>query len=141
MKIDQKLASLNDLAPAFITMLGGKCINLDPEEQSCEFTFEIGHELCHSIDIVQGGFITAMLDATMSHAAFGLLEGVSGVATLEIKVSFFEPSRAGHFRCIGRLRKVGGKTAFMEGELYNEAGLLTATATTTAKLLRQPVAG
>ncbi|MCZ6828844.1 MAG: hypothetical protein O7F73_04540 [Gammaproteobacteria bacterium] len=36
---------------------------------------------------------------------------------------------------IGKLLKVGKSTGFMTSELYNEAGELTATATTTAKLL------
>jgi uncharacterized protein (TIGR00369 family) len=127
---------LNDRAPEFIKLLGGKVVEIDKQQQSCTFEFNIGHQLCHSVDIVQGGFVTAMLDATMSHTAFGIQNDIVNVATLEIKVSFFEPSRAGHFRCVGRLRKVGRSTGFMEAELYNADGLLTASATTTAKLVR-----
>jgi uncharacterized protein (TIGR00369 family) len=127
---------LNDRAPEFIKLLGGRVVEIDKQQQSCTFEFNIGHQLCHSVDIVQGGFVTAMLDATMSHTAFGIQNDIVNVATLEIKVSFFEPSRAGHFRCVGRLRKVGRSTGFMEAELYNADGLLTASATTTAKLVR-----
>jgi uncharacterized protein (TIGR00369 family) len=127
---------LNDHAPEFIKLLGGRVVELDRGQQTCTFEFNIGHQLCHSVDIVQGGFVTAMLDATMSHTAFGIQNDIVNVATLEIKVSFFEPSRAGKFRCVGRLRKIGKSTGFMEGELYNEDGLLTASATTTAKLVR-----
>lgn len=88
------------------------------------------------MDIVQGGFVTAMLDAAMFHAAFGLHPDITNVATLEIKVSFLEPSRAGRFHCRGRLLKLGRSTGFMEGELFDENGVLTATATTTARLVR-----
>ena len=75
-------------------MLGGRVIEVDSKEGSCTFEFNIGHEFCHSVDVVQGGFVTAMLDATMSHAAFGQQSDIINVATLEIKVSFLEPSRA-----------------------------------------------
>ena len=127
---------LNDNRLEFIKLLGGEVLELDAETQTCTFEFNIEHKLCHSGDIVQGGFVTAMLDATMSHACFGLLENVINVATLEIKVSFLEPSRAGKFRCVGRLKKIGRSTGFMEGELYGADGVLTATASTTAKLVR-----
>jgi uncharacterized protein (TIGR00369 family) len=131
------IAQLNAHAPNFIDMLGGKVIEVDPEAGACTFEFNIGREFCHSVDVIQGGFVTAMLDATMSHAAFGQQSDIVNVATLEIKVSFLEPSRAGRFRCRGWLRKTGRSTGFMEAELFDENGLLTATATTTAKLVRR----
>lgn len=131
------IEQLNSHAPGFIDMLGGRVIEVDPEAGSCTFEFNVGHEFCHSGDVVQGGFVTAMLDATMSHAALGHQNDIINVATLEIKVSFLEPSQAGRFRCHGWMRKTGRSTGFMEAELYGENGRLTATATTTAKLVRQ----
>lgn len=127
---------LNDNAPEFIRLMGGRVVELDTEQQTCTFEFNIDHQFCHSVDTVQGGFVTAMLDATMSHACFGLDPSIINVATLEIKVSFYEPSRAGKFRCVGHLRKIGRSTGFLEGELYSDDGILTAKATTTAKLIR-----
>jgi len=127
---------LNEHAPQFIKLLGGKVIEVDLEQQSCTFEFNIGHQLCHSVDIVQGGFVTAMLDATMSHSVFAMDRDIVNGATLEIKVSFYEASRAGRFRCVGKLCKIGRNIGFMEGELFNEAGQLTAAATNTAKLVR-----
>lgn len=98
-------------------------------------SFDIGQEFCHSGDIIQGGFITAMLDATMSHAAF--LDGnVINVASLEIKVSFLEICRAGSYRVEGDVIKSTYRTAFMEGRLYNGDGLLCATSSTVGKLIR-----
>jgi len=130
------VSQLNANRPGFLEMLGGKVSAIDREARTCTLEFDIGTEFCHSVNMVQGGFVTTMLDATMTHAAFGLLDGVINVATLEIKVSFLEPSHAGRFTAIGRLLKAGKSTGFMTGELYNEAGELTATATTTAKLIR-----
>ncbi len=117
-------------------MLGGQISAIDRDARSCTLQFQVSTEFCHSVDVVQGGFVTTMLDTTMTHAVFAVLEGVANVLTLEIKVSFLEPSRAGRFTAIGKLVKAGKSTSFMTGELYNEAGELTATATSTAKLIR-----
>ena len=127
---------LNARPPVFLKLLGGKVSALDRDAASCTMSFDISTDFCHSGDMVQGGFVTSMLDATMTHTAFALSENLANVATLEVKVSFLEPSRAGRFRAVGTLIKIGRSTGFMSGELYNEAGELTATATTTAKLIR-----
>jgi len=127
---------LNEHAPPFLKLLGGKVMAVDLAQQSCTFEFNIGHQLCHSVDVVQGGFVTAMLDTTMTHTVFAMDRDIVNVASLEVKVSFYEASRAGRFRCVGKLCKIGRNIGFMEGELFNEAGQLTATATTTAKLVR-----
>jgi uncharacterized protein (TIGR00369 family) len=131
----QIIDTMNANKPAFLEMLGGQITGYDATDQRCTLTFEIGNHLCHSVNVVQGGFVTAMLDATMSHNALAM-EGVVNVATLEIKVSFLEPSLAGRFTAISNILKAGKSTAFMTAELYNEAGQLTATATTTARLIR-----
>ena len=132
----QNLAEPEYPRPAFLDMMGGSIAEVDKAASSCTMNFELGREFCHSVDIVQGGFVTAMLDAAMSHAVFTCHPDIINVATLEIKVSFYEPSRAGKFRCRGVLRKCGRSTGFMDGELFDENGLLLATATTTAKLVR-----
>lgn len=122
---------------AFITMMGGRILEADPERMTCAMEFNISRDFCHSVDIVQGGFVTAMLDAAMSHAVFALAGDIVGVSSLEIKTSFLEPTRAGKLRVEGEIIKSGYKIAFMEGRLYDDDGLLTATASTVAKLVRQ----
>jgi uncharacterized protein (TIGR00369 family) len=118
-------------------MLGGKIVAVDQEEQSCTFEFSVSTDFCHSIDVVQGGFITVMLDAAMSHAVFAFTDDIAGVSSLEIDTSYLEPTRAGRLRAVGKVVKGAYKTAFLEGRLYNEEGLLTATASSVAKLVRK----
>ena len=98
---------LNARAPAFIKMLGGTIVAVDPEKLSCTFEFTISTDFCHSIDVVQGGFITAMLDAAMSHVAFSSIEGITGVSSLEIKTSYLEPTRAGRLRAVVAEHRAG----------------------------------
>ena len=134
---DQDLIDqFNAHAPEFINMLGGRIVAVDAPEKSCTIEFDISKDFCHSVDIVQGGFITVMLDAAMSHAAYTIGAEVTSVSSLEIKTSYLEPTRAGKLRAEGRILKSGYKLAFMEGRLYDANGLLTATTSTVAKLVR-----
>jgi len=130
------VAALNAVKPAIIQSLGGEVVAAEPAAGLCTMRFRIGENLCHSGTVVQGGIVTAMLDAGMSHAVFAAHPDVTALNSLEIKVSFLEPSLAGEFRCEARIRRSGYKVAFLEGELYDSAGKLTATASTTAKLGR-----
>lgn len=131
------ILSMNARRPAFLERLGGTVEALDRAAGTCTLSFDISTDYCHSVDIIQGGFVTAMLDAAASHAAFALVDGVTALATLEIKVSFLEPSRAGVYRAVGIINRVGQSTAFLSGELYSDDGRLTAMATTTARLIRR----
>jgi|TARA_B110000238_G_scaffold187507_1_gene217703 uncharacterized protein (TIGR00369 family) len=127
---------LNAHSLPFVKMLGGHVAEVDLEQKTCTFEFNISTDFCHSIDIVQGGFVTAMLDAAMSHAVFGLDKSIENVSSLEIKTNYLEPTRAGKLRAIGSILKSGYKVAFLEAQLFNEEGLLTATASSVAKLVR-----
>lgn len=132
------IAGTNLQAPKFIRLLGGKIVDFDSEKGACTFEFNVSKDYCHSVDIVQGGFVTAMLDAAMSHALFMPDESVVGISSLEIKTTYLEPTRAGKLRVEGWPIKKGFKIAFMEGRIYNENNVLTATASSVGKLLRAP---
>jgi uncharacterized protein (TIGR00369 family) len=136
MSKQETIDRLNQNSPGFIQMLGGQVAAINPTEQTCTMEFEVGVQFCHSIDIVQGGFVTVMLDAAMSHAVFGIDESINNVSSLEIKTTYLEPTRAGRLRAVGSIVKSGYKLIFLEGHLYDEEGLLTATASSVAKLVR-----
>ncbi len=133
---DKIIAESNRNGPKFITLLGGKVVDIDAEKCACTFEFDIGKDYCHSIDIVQGGFVTAMLDAAMSHALFLQDPDIVGLSSLEIKTTYLEPTRAGKLRVEGWAIKQGYKIVFMEGHVYNEDNVLTATASTVSKISR-----
>ena len=137
MNVEQAIVMLNDHQLPFLKMLGGRVVNLDPDQQTCSMEFNVSTDFCHSVDVVQGGFVTAMLDAVMSHAIFGLDDGIVNVSSLEIKTSFLAPTRAGKVIAIGKIIKAGYKIGFMEGQLYNANNELTATASSVGKLIRQ----
>jgi len=132
----QIIEAMNNSGPELIRMLGGKMVDLDIEKAKCTFEFTIGKQFCHSIDIVQGGFVCAMLDVAMSHSVFSQDPDIVGVSSLEIKTSYLEATRAGKLRVEGWIMKLSHKTAFLEGHIYNEENVLTATASSVSKVIR-----
>jgi uncharacterized protein (TIGR00369 family) len=134
----QILERFRNHRPGFLDMLGGRFVAVDPAAKTCSMEFDISRDFCHSIDVVQGGFVTAMLDAAMSHAVFAMAADVVNVSSLEIKTTYLEPTRAGRLRVEGQVIKSGYKIAFMEGRLYDANGVLAATGSTVAKVIRRP---
>jgi len=125
---------LNTRKPQFLIDLGCTIIEANAEERFCKMEFNIDKRYCHSVDIIQGGFVTAMLDAVTSHAVFAASEELMALSTLELKVTFYEASRAGKLIAIGKIDKMGRSIAFLSGELFNETGQRTASITSTAKI-------
>lgn len=121
----------------FIGLLGGRLVEADAEAGSVIMTFDVSRDFCHSGDIVQGGFITAMLDAVMSHAVFASDDTVVGLSSLEISTRYLEVARAGFLRAEGRIVRVSYKTAFLDGRLFDVDERLLATAHSVAKLARK----
>jgi uncharacterized protein (TIGR00369 family) len=124
-------------APGFLNLLGGSFSAAQPGSGSCTMQFDIDRKYCHSGDIVQGGFVTAMLDMAMTHAAFTLDDELRNLSSLEIKTTYLEATRAGKLRVEGYVLRSGYKLAFLEGRMYDEAGTLTATGSSVAKLIRR----
>ena len=121
-----------NLPPCMMT-LNGSAIEMNREEQSLKMNFTIPLEFCHSGNVVQGGFVAAMLDATMAHTVFAHFDKIVGLPTLELKISYLRPSLAGSFSVEGSIVRAGKSIVFLQGKLFNGQGELTATASSTAK--------
>ena len=137
----ERIKALNTHRPPFIALLDGHVCEIDDAAQSCTFKFQPGTDVCHSVDIVQGGFITVMLDAAMSHAVFAHLgpEGVVALSSLEVTTRYHAITRGGKGAVFARgwIRQATFKTAFLESELLAADGALLATAQSVAKIARK----
>lgn len=129
------IAQLNKFRPSFLDALGCVILDADPNAQMCKMEFNITKAYCHSGNIIQGGFVTAMLDAVISHAVFASYPTTKILSTLELKVSFYKPSHDGKLTAIGRIDKMGRSIAFLSGDLFNAEGVKTASITATAKVV------
>ncbi len=134
---DQDLIDrLNSNVPKFIHMFGGRVVAVDKAAGTLAFEFDISTDFCHSVDIVQGGFITAMLDAAMAHVVLAQGADIVNVASLDVNTSYLEVTRAGYLRAEARIIKSTYKTAFLESQLYDGSGTLLAVASSVAKVIR-----
>ena len=135
--IESLINKLNQRTPEFIGILGGRIVGLDLEERKITFEFTVPLAYCHSNDVVQGGFVTAMVDAAMSHSLFGTDNTVIGVATLEISTRFLGVTRGEQKLTVsGWVRRVTYRTAFLESEIQSNTGELLVTAQSIAKITR-----
>ena len=91
----------------------------------------------HVLGHVCGGTICGMLDLTAGFAPATTYGPNEYGPTLELKVNFMRPAKAGKFVGIGRTMRRTKSIAFAEAELKNESGKLVATASTTVRLIRR----
>jgi uncharacterized protein (TIGR00369 family) len=135
MEDSQILQSLqSDSAPCTDT-LGAKVIRFSSEPPEIEMEFEAIYDFTHSDgQVVQGGFVTGMLDAPMAHLLMGLFDFKIIPMTLDLNVSFLAPTRQGKLNCIAEVLQLGKSTAFMTSKLYQQDKLV-ASATSTVRLV------
>jgi molybdopterin converting factor subunit 1 len=125
--------------PNYIDLLGMRPLHAEPGHVRMEF--HASEQFLNPAGMVQGGFLTAMLDDTMGPAAIAQLGPGHFTPTLELKVSFLRPARAGRLVCDGRVVHMGRSVAFLEGSLADADGNVVATATATARVVRTKEAG
>lgn len=112
--------------------IGFRVIRVDQAAREIEAEFAGRPEFTNPAGQIQGGFLMAMLDETMSVAGVVASNMTAFIPTLEMKTSFLRPARPGTLRCVGRVAKWGKSICFLEGELYDAEGRLLAKATSTA---------
>ena len=131
-KILQSLQS--DSAPCTDTLVA-KVIRFSSEPPEIEMEFEAIYDFTHSDgQVVQGGFVTGMLDAPMAHLLMGLFDFKIIPMTLDLNVSFLAPTRQGKLNCMAEVLQLGKSTAFMTSKLYQQDKLV-ASATSTVRLV------
>lgn len=123
--------------PPAVELLGYTLRWADAERGEAEAEFLARPDFLNLMGNVQGGFLTAMLDAIGSTALLAQLPPDHLAPTLELKTSFLRPAPAGRLVGRGRVVHRGRKIAFLEASISDEDGALLATATATVKIVRQ----
>ena len=124
---------MNRENPLYRTMGLVRIVSLDPDGKA-RLEYEAKPEQCHSGGVVQGGFISGWIDAAMAHAAIARNGGSIVPMTLELKVSYFAPTRPGLVIAEAWVERHGKRTSFYEGHLLDEGGTVLAKATSTILL-------
>jgi uncharacterized protein (TIGR00369 family) len=124
----REVAQTQELPPA-PALLGWQALELRPG--FVRVRYEASEAFYNPQGAVQGGFLAAMLDDAMGPAAFTLLDEGSFAPTLEMKVSFLRPARAGALIAEGSVVHQSRRFMHVEGKLMTEDGELVATGTAT----------
>jgi len=131
----EKLKLLEAHKPPCLDSLRGKATQLNSETQTAIMEFDAVPEFCHSeAQIVQGGFITGMMDTCMAHLLIALLDFKFNPVSLDINVSFLAPAHPGTLVAEAKILRIGKSIAYLTSTLSQEDHLV-ATATSTIKLI------
>ena len=110
-------------------------LSTDRKQGVVRAEFEAMKRFCHTDGtIVQGGFISGWLDFSMAQAVIVRAAEPVGVASLELKVNFLQRVGPGRVIAEGRVLRMGRRVAFLEASLFDPAGAVLATASSTALL-------
>ena len=112
--------------------LGLTCMKKDPDATTV-WQMRVDERFLNPAGIVQGGFLSAMMDSAMgASAVLSVKERKVYVANTEMKSSFLRPVRNGDvLTCTANVLKTGTVVAFLNAQVHNAAGDLVATASST----------
>ncbi len=116
--------------------LGFRLVSVDSDRGEVEGTFHARPEFANMLGGVQGGFLAAMLDTTVSCAVLSVLPADQFAPTLQLNVSYLSPAPVGTLTGRGRVLRKGSSVAFLAGELHAPDGTVVTTATATVRILR-----
>lgn len=116
-------------APPASELMGFEFLDLDADTGWFECRFMGRQSFLNPGRVIQGGFLTAMLDDAMSVAAVITLDAPGWVPTLQMTTSFIRPAQPGWLYARGEVIRRGRSGIHTAGTLKDEDGRLLATAT------------
>lgn len=130
----QMIEYMHERAGAFMRILGGHIEAIDQQRGWARLRWHPTEACCHSGTIVQGGFVTSMLDAAMAHAITARIGAGMMAPTLDLNVSFFRVCNPGPHFSEGSVVHCTRSVAFAEALLTDASGTPIARATGTCKI-------
>lgn len=134
-------ASVNftpEMKPPSARWMGMELIEHRPEESYSKLSFSPPDEMLNFGGVVQGGFITAMMDDAMGFNCFISLGMKNNQATIDLHTHFFSAVPLAPVTVEAWVIKAGKSVAFLEAKLFDQDGNLAARATSSSKL--RPIA-
>jgi uncharacterized protein (TIGR00369 family) len=112
--------------------LGLTCVEKGPDATTV-WRMRVDERFLNPAGIVQGGFLSAMMDSAMgASAVLSVKDRKVYVANTEMKSSFLRPVRSGDvLTCTASVLKPGNVVAFLQARVLDEQGKLVSTASST----------
>jgi uncharacterized protein (TIGR00369 family) len=120
--------------PPAAVLLGWEPMSADPEAGTIEVAFTATEQFLNLVGVVQGGFLAAMLDATLGPALVATLGPGQFAPTTDLHVQFLRPAHPGRLTGRGRVVRRGKDIAFLAGELLDDGGQIVAVAAAKAQI-------
>ena len=92
---------------------------------------ELREELTRNEGLMHGGAIASLMDSASAFAVMSLLEPGQSTVTIDLMIHFLRPVLRGRIEARARVLRAGRRIATLSIDTTDEAGKLTATATTT----------
>jgi len=121
--------------PNAAATLGLEFVDFDAKTSTIDLAFTPTEAFTNPTGNVLGAFVAAMLYDTVGPALLATLRPDQFQSTLELKASFLRPVRPGRIFSQGRVVHRVGDLAFLEAALIDADGVVTATATATARVI------
>jgi uncharacterized protein (TIGR00369 family) len=120
--------------PAAAIRIGMRLDSFKPGEAVVALDADAGH--ANPMGTVQGGILAAMADAAMGWAYMTTLGEGESYTTLEIKMNFLRPVRAGRLEARARVRSAGRTIGLIECDVVGGDGKVAGYAVSTCMTLR-----
>ncbi len=85
--------------------------------------------------VIQGGLVTAILDAAMGGACWTVLDAESAFLTADLRVEFLRSTRVGTVRAVGTVVRRTRRVVFCEAQLFDAGEVLLAVSRCTQVVL------
>ena len=120
----------------FLKEIGLEVVRMVDGESEIALDLSLRHT--NSWQVMHGGVTMTLLDVCMARAARSLDPGSTGAATIEMKVSFFQPGGKVNDRMVAKGRVLHKSTTlyYCEGEVWN-GDKLVAKAMGTFKTIKR----
>lgn len=117
--------------PPFLALVGARLTHIGDGEVTFACTPDESHY--NLLGFAHGGVLCTLLDSAAGCALHTTLAAGVGYTSVEIKVSFMRPVRAGNgeLTVTGTLVKGGRRVAFAEAQAHDGTGALVGTASST----------
>lgn len=99
----------------FSDLVGLEFTEVDPEYSRGEL--EVTDELRNPYGVLHGAALYAMADTGMGAAVSAGLDETQQCATIEVKISYFEPVESGRVTCETSVLREGGSVVYLVSEL------------------------
>ena len=108
----------------FFSLISMEIKNLEPGHTRLEVVLEEKH--LHPFGSVHGGVFASLVDAAAYWALYAEVDEAKWMATVEMKLNFLAPARAGKLVAEGRRIKLGRTLGLGEARVEDEEGKLLA---------------